>query len=299
MAIGFGPIRMGQSADSLLSIQNTGGKPLLVSLAGQSAPFALDSAALTVAGAGTGFVRLTFAPSDTGAFLDTLVVSTNDPLTPSVSVLLSGRSFQIAGALSFDFDATAGNQGQDTVTAAPGDTLTVELYGDLPNVTSYGTALAFGPLAAFVPSSFAAGPFLPGGTALVRASGDSVSIGVASFTQQTASGPGLLGTFRVALALSFADTTTIQTARLEYGLAAGGVDSKPYVATATIYKGEPGLLGDFDGDHRVGFSDFVLFAAAFGSVASDGPSSPFDLDSDGAVGFGDFILFAQAFGSTS
>ncbi len=54
---------------------------------------------------------------------------------------------------------------------------------------------------------------------------------------------------------------------------------------------EPGPSADFDGDGQVGFSDFFLFADAFGSQ-----DSRFDLDGDGQVGFSDFFLFADAFG---
>ena len=48
---------------------------------------------------------------------------------------------------------------------------------------------------------------------------------------------------------------------------------------------------DFDGDGEVGFSDFFLFAEAFG-----GSDPRFDLDASGEVGFSDFFLFAESFG---
>ncbi|MBI2507805.1 hypothetical protein HYV89_02525, partial [Candidatus Woesearchaeota archaeon] len=48
---------------------------------------------------------------------------------------------------------------------------------------------------------------------------------------------------------------------------------------------------DFDGDRKVGFSDFFLFADNFNST-----NSKYDLDSDGGVGFTDFFDFADAFG---
>ena len=51
---------------------------------------------------------------------------------------------------------------------------------------------------------------------------------------------------------------------------------------------------DFDGDGEVGFSDFILFAQAFG-----GTDARFDLNSDGLVEFQDFILFASAFGEST
>ena len=48
---------------------------------------------------------------------------------------------------------------------------------------------------------------------------------------------------------------------------------------------------DFDGDGETGFSDFFLFADAFGS------SDPrFDLDGSGSVDFADFFLLADHFG---
>lgn len=54
---------------------------------------------------------------------------------------------------------------------------------------------------------------------------------------------------------------------------------------------------DFDGDHIVGFSDFLLFAAHFGKNSSDPDFDPrFDIDADGIVGFSDFLAFASAFG---
>ncbi len=48
---------------------------------------------------------------------------------------------------------------------------------------------------------------------------------------------------------------------------------------------------DFDGDGEVGFSDFFLFAEAFG-----GSDPLFDLDDSGSVDFADFFLFAESFG---
>ena len=48
---------------------------------------------------------------------------------------------------------------------------------------------------------------------------------------------------------------------------------------------------DFDDDGEVGFSDFFLFAEAFG-----GSDPRFDLDGSGSVDFSDFFLFAESFG---
>lgn len=54
---------------------------------------------------------------------------------------------------------------------------------------------------------------------------------------------------------------------------------------------------DLNGDGDVDFSDFLLFAAAFGkSEGEAGYNAGADLDSSGAVDFQDFLIFANAFG---
>ena len=54
---------------------------------------------------------------------------------------------------------------------------------------------------------------------------------------------------------------------------------------------------DFDGDGKVGFSDFILFATVFGSSRGDaGYEARYDLDGDSAIEFGDFLIFAGSFG---
>ena len=63
-----------------------------------------------------------------------------------------------------------------------------------------------------------------------------------------------------------------------------GLDPVTFTATAEA-------TPDFDGDGETGFSDFFLFADAFG-----GSDPRFDLDGSGSVDFGDFFLFADHFG---
>ncbi len=55
---------------------------------------------------------------------------------------------------------------------------------------------------------------------------------------------------------------------------------------------------DLDGDGDVDFSDFLLFAAAFGTrEGGPGYNAAADLDGDGTVAFSDFLIFANAFGN--
>ena len=62
-----------------------------------------------------------------------------------------------------------------------------------------------------------------------------------------------------------------------------GLDPVTFTATAEA-------TPDFDGDGETGFSDFFLFADAFG-----GSDPRFDLDGSGSVDFGDFFLLADHF----
>ncbi|MDA0748976.1 MAG: hypothetical protein O2954_20855 [bacterium] len=58
------------------------------------------------------------------------------------------------------------------------------------------------------------------------------------------------------------------------------------------------IVGDFDCNGTVSFSDFVLFAARYGKAWGD-PNfhAGFDLNGNGRVGFEDFIQFAKAYGA--
>ena len=57
------------------------------------------------------------------------------------------------------------------------------------------------------------------------------------------------------------------------------------------------ITADFDGDGRVSFPDFVLFAEHFGTRSGAlGYDPKYDLNGDGRVGFTDFVEFARQFG---
>ena len=77
-----------------------------------------------------------------------------------------------------------------------------------------------------------------------------------------------------------------------------GYSSETHTVEVTVGDLEPVTFtasaeatADFDGDGETGFSDFFLFADAFG-----GTDPRFDLDGSGSVDFGDFFLLADHFG---
>ena len=112
--------------------------------------------------------------------------------------------------------------------------------------------------------------------------------------------PGTVVTFAITAGdgtLSVTRTTTDAEGRAATTLTLGRTpgtntveasvaDLEPVTFTATA-KATP----DFDGDGGTGFSDFFLFAEAFGDT-----DLRFDLDGSGTVDFADFFLFAEHFG---
>jgi formylglycine-generating enzyme required for sulfatase activity len=61
----------------------------------------------------------------------------------------------------------------------------------------------------------------------------------------------------------------------------------------------PSPSSDFDNDGTVGFTDFLQFAASFGSSVGDGVYDlRHDIDQSGEVGFSDFLIFAASFGTS-
>ncbi len=110
----------------------------------------------------------------------------------------------------------------------------------------------------------------------------------ATVTFEVTSGDGMLSAATAATDEDGRASTTLTLGRdpetVTVAAAVAGLEPVTFTATA---KASP----DFDGDGEIGFSDFFLFAEAFGG---DDPS--FDLDGSGAVDFADFFLFAERFG---
>ena len=59
------------------------------------------------------------------------------------------------------------------------------------------------------------------------------------------------------------------------------------------------LLGDFNGDMQVNFSDFLAFSSGFAKSHLDlAYDQRLDLNADGPVNFLDFLIFVAHFGET-
>ncbi len=112
-------------------------------------------------------------------------------------------------------------------------------------------------------------------------------------SNSTGSGDGTLGQFSVQLLDRFSDQTTIRIVEVTLNLESGEREKIAVMSELVISSEveEPTLAGDFDGNGRVEFNDFFMFADGFG-----GTDPSLDLDGSGQVDFNDFFIFADNFG---
>ena len=107
------------------------------------------------------------------------------------------------------------------------------------------------------------------------ASGDSTVVTL-TFT------PSSAGEVAGTLLISSNDTTT-PTVRI--------------ALSGTVVAASVTTSADFNDDGQVNFTDFLIFASAFGTSSGDpGYHTRFDLDLDGHIAFSDFVLFVKSYG---
>jgi hypothetical protein len=85
---------------------------------------------------------------------------------------------------------------------------------------------------------------------------------------------------------------------LDMGLQTGSISNAVYTLQVGFLSQikTQNVLGDFNGDGAVNFSDFLIFAVGFGRRLPDVEYNvQLDLNGDGEIGFSDFLIFALAF----
>ena len=140
----------------------------------------------------------------------------------------------------------------------------------------------------YAPGNFTPSDFIAGATPLDKGIEGLVDAGVVSLSGSAASGSGFLGDISFDVGNGFADSTFVIITEIGLSLSSGSLQTYPVRITARLLESSP---ADFDGDGSVGFSDFLVFALAFGTN-----DIQCDIDGDGSVGFSDFLLFAIEFG---
>jgi hypothetical protein len=245
-----------------LVIHNLGSQDLSASFTTSDGPFTASPPSLTIAPGDSAAASITFSPTSAGTTESSLLVATNDPDRPSVSVSLSGTALAPASAAILLRQSSLSWSG--VVLGA-----TVEAPVTILNTG--GADLVISAI------SVGDGPFSVDLTGITLTPGDSTSVSV-GFS------PTDVGTFTGTLAISSND---LDSPSLQVGLSATAVEE----GAAT---GQP---TDFNADGVTNFSDFIAFAKVYGASAGDSDyDARFDLNANGSVEFGDFIAFAQAYG---
>ncbi|MCA9470168.1 MAG: PQQ-dependent sugar dehydrogenase [Nitrospira sp.] len=91
-SVNFGKVLIGQTAFSTVTINNTGQLDLTLNVALSGPLFAIVTPpAATVPGGGSTSVTLSYTPTASGVDADTLILTSNDPDTPTLNLALAGE----------------------------------------------------------------------------------------------------------------------------------------------------------------------------------------------------------------
>ena len=200
-------------------------------------------------------------------------------------------------SISADVDGAVGDQGVTTAEVSPEATVSIQIFGS--NLSqSQGISVRFAyDSGQIVYESTDAGNVYPNAQVLGESGTNptSVTLGIASMGGRAEASAGLLGTARFRTATAFTGTT-IRIVEAVLGRD-GQQDTLKLDVSIDLSQAPAGPSPDFDADGTVGFSDFLQFAAQYGTTAGDGRyDARFDLDGDGSVGFSDFLVLAGIFG---
>ena len=200
--------------------------------------------------------------------------------------------------LTADVNVAPGDQGVTSLNTSPEQRVSIQVFGrNLQD--SRGISVRFEYDASqVVYEASENGDVLPSGQVLEENGTNPtfVKVSFASLGSRATVAMGLVGTIHFRTTADFTGTT-IRLTLAELGRG-GPIERLPLNVNIELLSGPVAPSPDFDGDGRVGFSDFLIFAENFGTRQGDGQyDARTDLDSDGAVGFSDFLIFAEAFGT--
>jgi len=205
-----------------------------------------------------------------------------------------------------DADPAPGDQGKRTLTdVQPGAAFDLEVLATAgaTGLTGFTVRVEFDPRKlAFV--SFKEGDLIPDLRGIPSPGDGVIEVGAAMLGSGSGAGKdsGKLGALRFQLDEDATGTATLTLTSASFVRKGAQQEKFTVKTTISVVAGGEAVKSpaDFDGDGAVDFSDFFLFAAAFGSKKGGaGFDEKFDLDKSGAVDFSDFFAFASEFGKTT
>ena len=306
--LSFGNVEVGKSKSLDLVFNNTGGASitsLSFSYAGKLRNH-IESEVdrLTVPGYGSSGVSFTYKPTSVSA-LDVIVYFTFGNQNFEVKLLGNGVDVSMQDSLDdllespvvMDLDDTSGNQGLVEKTVKKDDELLLELYYDgVKFINGFGVKIEYDTqLLNIDPSSYAVENNTVGNLIPVSRSIETgiVEVGFVTLDEEVATGHGL-GSLIIEIKEKLTSPTQIKISEISLKIPGS---SEEIIQVNEVVKLIPAkeLLGDFDGDGTVSFTDFFMFADAFGNPDAD---SVYDLNESGFIDFSDFFLFADMFGKS-
>ena len=197
-------------------------------------------------------------------------------------------------SLSLDLDNAPDDQALATLIASPDQVIAIQIFArNIQNATGISPRFEYN-ASQVTYQGFFAGNVLSNAQVLAEHGTNPtfVQVSMVSFGSSATVSMGLMGTIHFRTTRTFSNTT-IRLTRAILSRDGQFETISLNVTVALLSVPSP----DFDGDGRVGFTDFVLFASRFGSTPGDGTyEAKYDLDIDNAIGFSDFVIFAHDFG---
>jgi len=303
----FGSVAIGDTGRVVLTVANQGHAELNISnlQVGDLRFAAVFGTSLIPAGETTS-LELRYLPLTRRARQSTITFATDDPDHPTVQIPVSGKGV-VPTQVVLDLDPATGFQGLLESSVAPGEEIILALYAERAlDLLSFEAQLVFDP--AFLNFIGFVARSAEEANLLDQEGSTSSAVGIAADTllqvtvtapegAEGISGDGLLGLVSLAVDSSFTPPNQTRIRLVQTLLQSSGQTARDtlFPEVEVVLNGRSLLVGDFDGDGVVDFTDFFLFADHFGAV-----DPLYDLNkSGGSVDFDDFFLFADHFGETA
>ena len=303
--VDFGAVDLGDELAIILDISNAGQQVLEISnLQLPDLQFAATFGTATLAAETSTTLEVRFVPTSRGVQQTLLTFDTTDPDNAQIQISLTADAI-VPSRFSIDTDLASGNQSVTEVIAGAGQQLAIAVYlSEALSLKEYGVSLQFDAASLIFDEFQLASTAEPN---LIAAAGGSLTTTVSAPSQGVVDievsegsafagidGDGLLGVilFSVASDVTPGAETEITLASATL-LSADQSEADALSPMLTVNISIPVLVGDFDGNNAVDFTDFFKFADNFGST-----EPLYDLDNSGFVDLDDFFEFADNFGAS-
>ena len=300
----LGEVLLGLEATEEIRIRNDGAVALQIDsvrITATSDPVlslsVSESLPLEIQAGDSSLVNVRFLAVEEGELQGELVLCASNSETPLVRLPLSStvKAKEGVGPLALDGNVQPGDQQIRTLSDPlnKADEVAIDLVatGDAEGITGFRAAVQYDP-AKLSFKAFTLQGILTGAP-LTDARDGLVEISVDAADAATEAS-GSLGQLVFIAQERLAEDTQIQLKSCQFVKPSGAERLAVGIDGAVLTLEGVKLAGDFNGDGSVGFTDFLMFAGAFG-----GTNPTFDLDGDGSVGFTDFLAFAAQFGKSA